>query len=563
MEKDYTKSTAQQGQKEFSMAICGKLLMNKFPDAILMIDKGVIIDCNEKTVEIFGYSQRDELLGMDVNELFYQNPSLDSLNLQQFQKILNTARKKGNHRTDWLFTNRLNENLFSEMLVVSLAELKEDYFYLEIRDIKEKIMFQEELAIQKSKFQQFFENSPEPIAMLDNNGIIININRSFEETFLYIEEEIKGKAINELIVPEALIEESIKLTNAVLAGESVRIETVRRRKDGSLIDVSITAYHIINNQKQVGIYGIYQDITARKLSERKLNLLAEVLKNNTEGVVITDSTATIKWVNKAFTAITGYTKEEVINKKPSILKSGKHTADFYANMWESILTNGKWQGEIWNKRKNGDIFAENLNIFAIKDEHGGVTHYASLINDITANKAKEEKINYLAFRDSLTGLYNRAMFSDRLNLELAKAKRKNQLVAVLFIDLDEFKSVNDNHGHSIGDLLLKQIAKRLLSATRESDTVARIGGDEFIMILPDISEEGQIQIIAEKLLKVFDEPWHIDDKVFHIAASIGIAIYPKDGLKPAVLIQNADLAMYKAKEKGHNQYEFYALIHRK
>ncbi len=541
------------------MTLLGQLMMNQFPDPILILKNEIIIDCNYTTLKMFGYSDKSQLLGREINQLFYQNSTLDTHKIQ-FKYLLEAAKAQGNKRSDWMFCNHLKESIYAEILLISLAELAQNCFYLQIRDIRERILFQEELLIQKSKFQQLYENSPEAVVMLDNNDLIVSINRAFEETFQYRLDEIKGKPINKLIVPDHLIEEASQLSSDVLAGEAVRTETVRKRKDGTLIDVSVVGYHIINNQRQIGIYGIYQDITARKESERNLNLFAKVLENNTEGVIITDRNAKIQWVNKAFTDITGYSKTEVVNQRPSILKSGKHSKDFYQRLWESILTLGKWQGEIWNKRKNGEVFAENLSIFAIKDQNNQITHFASILSDITANKAKEEKINYLAFRDSLTGLYNRAMFGDRLNLELAKAKRQGYLVAVLFIDLDEFKSVNDTHGHGVGDLLLKQIADRLLSATRETDTVARIGGDEFIVILPDIKEAEQIRMISEKLLKVFEAPWQIDDKTFYIAASIGISIYPLDGIKPQELIQNADIAMYKAKEKGHNQYEFYTNI---
>ncbi len=300
--------------------------------------------------------------------------------------------------------------------------------------------------------------------------------------------------------------------------------------------------------------GVLLDITEQKLAEREITLAATVFQNTTEAIMITDSKGLIQWVNPAFTIITGYDSKEAIGKNASILNSHKHNENFFDNMWNTIRDKGKWSGEIWNRKKNGDIIPQWLNIDAVKDEHGNIIYYTAIFGDISERKKHEESIIYLAYHDALTDLPNRQLFLDRLELALIQAQRKNENVAILFLDLDGFKAINDRWGHHFGDTVLKEVAKILKSCVRRGDTVARYGGDEFTMVIPNIRRGKGIAKIAEKILDCIRKLSELDDKKISLSGSIGISFFPDDGTEAEVLLKKADAAMYSVKLEGKNNY---------
>ncbi|MGE4318435.1 MAG: EAL domain-containing protein [Deferribacterales bacterium] len=302
---------------------------------------------------------------------------------------------------------------------------------------------------------------------------------------------------------------------------------------------------------------LVKEIEDKIEKERQLILAASVLENTVEGITITDQNGVIQKVNPAFTSITGYTAAEAIGKTPRILKSDKHDDAFYEKMWSKLLTKGGWSGEIWNRRKNGDAYPEWLSINSIKDSYGKITHFVAIFHDISEVKQGEEKLKYQAHHDTLTGLPNRQLFNDRLEMALAFAKRHRQKVAVLFIDLDNFKNVNDTMGHYTGDILLQRVAEILKECVRLEDTVARLGGDEFMIILQDIESENNAVETARRILSEFAHPINIHENDFFINASIGITIYPDDGDDVLTIVKNADLAMYRVKETGKNSYQLF------
>lgn len=298
------------------------------------------------------------------------------------------------------------------------------------------------------------------------------------------------------------------------------------------------------------------DITERKQVEDQLRLSNTVFETTLEAILVTDESATIQKVNPAFTAMTGYEQDEVIGKTPKIFSSQFQNHSFYENMWKSLKETGHWKGEVWNRRKNGELFVELKTIVSIKNKQDKTVQYVSVSHDITDYKRKAEQINHLAYHDALTGLPNRHLFQDRLAQSLAHAHLHQELLAILFIDLDRFKIVNDSLGHNIGDELLKNTALRLAGCIREGDTIARIGGDEFIILLPTVLPR-QVDRIAQRILEEMKAPFAIDGHELFISASIGVSLYPNDGLDQDTLIKNADTAMYKAKEMGKNTYQFY------
>lgn len=307
----------------------------------------------------------------------------------------------------------------------------------------------------------------------------------------------------------------------------------------------------------LGTLGFARDISERKHIEADLRIAATAFESQ-EGMIITDADTVILKINQSFTKITGYTAAEAIGRKMNLLRSGVQNAKFYADMWAQINATGGWQGEIWNRRKEGEIYPEWLTITAVKAVDGRITHYVGTMIDITARKAIEEQIHHLAHHDVLTDLPNRILLIDRLTQALAQARRDNTTLALMYIDLDKFKPVNDNFGHDVGDLLLKEVASRLLNCMqRESDTVSRLGGDEFVVLLSTIEKEQDAIIVAEKILSTLNQPFTIEQNLITISSSIGIAIYPTHGIDAIALMKNADNAMYQAKHAGRSCFKYY------
>ena len=299
------------------------------------------------------------------------------------------------------------------------------------------------------------------------------------------------------------------------------------------------------------------ELSERKKIEAGARLAATVFDSVDTAVLVTDKDARIIKVNPAFTEITGYTAEEAIGKSPNILSSGSHSKAFFKEMWASLNTTGSWQGEISNRRKNGEYYIEWLSINAVRDTEGNVNNYVSLFTDISERKAAENHLHNLAHYDALTGLPNRILLADRLQQAIVAARREKSLMALMFIDLDKFKPVNDTHGHNIGDLLLKEVSRRIQECLRESDSAARVGGDEFVVLLPNVEEQADAVAVGEKIRHALNQPFMISDKHLEISSSIGVVVYPEHGSDEKALLKHADIAMYYAKEAGRNNVKLY------
>jgi len=311
--------------------------------------------------------------------------------------------------------------------------------------------------------------------------------------------------------------------------------------------------------QQIGFaLGVQREQGLIKAMQNQMRLTATVFDNALEGIIVTDAQGVIAAVNPALLGITGYTEEELIGNTPRILQSGLQDRAFYTAMWQSITETGKWRGEIWNKRKNGDIYPELLNISSVRDEHQRVQNYIAVLTDISQQKKIENQLQRMAFHDDLTGLPNRALFKERLGSAIAHAHRNREMLAVLSIDLDRFKPVNDMLGHTGGDALLQEIARRLTRSVRENDTVARQGGDEFTIILQSLGVPKDAITAVDKIMQTLKAPVVIGERELFVSASIGISFYPDDGDKPETLMKTSDSAMYHAKEQGRNGYQLYA-----
>lgn len=303
---------------------------------------------------------------------------------------------------------------------------------------------------------------------------------------------------------------------------------------------------------------LHSRLEALHQAQAELKRYATVFTNAREGMVITDDQARIVAVNPAFTEITGYSLGEVTGNTPAVLSSGRQDRDYYRKMWQDLLERGQWQGEIWNRRKGGDIYPEWLSIAAVRDGEGQTTHYIGIFSDVTERKEAEARIHHLAHHDALTGLPNRLLMQDRLGQAIREAKRCGSQVGILFMDLDRFKWINDTLGHDAGDHLLRTITQRCLKVLRESDTLARLGGDEFVAILPGLHQAQDAGLVARKLLHAITQPCMLGSHELSVTCSIGIAVYPNDGATDSLLLRNADAAMYRAKSEGRNGYQFYS-----
>lgn len=342
--------------------------------------------------------------------------------------------------------------------------------------------------------------------------------------------------------PEDCNEKLIETKLLLYSGKRIDIELclLRTRFDG---DDAIVVFVLDN--------------TARKNNERNAQLAALVYENSTEAIVVTDENGVIVGVNPAFVEITGYQLSEVIGRTMNLLASGRQSPAFYKKMWRQLKKTGRWRGDVWNRRKNGEEYAERLNISTCYNEDGTVFRRIGLFFDITQDKEREQQIWRQANHDHLTGLPNRQMFQERLQAAMKEADRDNKAFALIFLDLDLFKDVNDTLGHNVGDQLLKEASRRLLSCVRDTDTVARIGGDEFTVIVSDVPNQAVVERICEEILVKIAQPYQLGENVVTVSASIGVTMYPEDASDAGEILKNADMAMYAAKECGRNQYCFF------
>ncbi|RXE97265.1 EAL domain-containing protein [Pseudoalteromonas sp. PS5] len=408
------------------------------------------------------------------------------------------------------------------------------------------------------KWGHAIEQSPASIIITDPRARIEYVNPKFEQVTGYSLAEIKGQTPKVLGSKQGFTDYKA-LWRTIKQGKVWRGEFFNRRKSGDYYWEYASISPIKNQQGEIiNFIAIKEDITAQKSASAQLKTAAAVFNATQEGIMTTNAKLEITAVNPAFTKITGYEEHEVLGQRPNILSSGKHDRHFYDQMWSTLNTQGQWASEIWNKRKDGTLYPEWLAISVVYDDKGLVQQYVAILSDMTERKAQEEQIEYQAYYDVLTGLPNRTLLLERIEQDIKRMSRTKHQSAVLFIDLDRFKRVNDTMGHEAGDVLLISVAKRLNELLRKSDTLSRFGGDEFVLLLSQITHPDHAAQVADKIVKALSEPFVINGFEVFTGASIGIAILPGDAKDQKELLRLADLAMYKAKEAGRNQYHFFA-----
>jgi diguanylate cyclase (GGDEF)-like protein/PAS domain S-box-containing protein len=445
------------------------------------------------------------------------------------------------------------------VLEIQRSPLPDGGFVTSYTDITERKRIEARMVTLLEEQRLIFDNAHVGIALISNR-IFLNCNQRLAEVFGYDgPEELIGRS-TEIIFPSredwlAVGEEAYR--DLAEQGYSNR-ETRNRRRDGTVIWCETSGRALDPATPATGSIWVYTDISQRKRHETELQLADTVFANSLEAMLITDGKGTIIRVNPAFTAITGYAPGEVIGQNPRILKSERHRPEFYQQMWQAILDKGSWEGEVWDRRKNGDIYPKWLTISATREPGGEIKNFVACFSDISLRKATEEKIQYLAHHDPLTGLPNRLLLRDRFSQMRDQHKRSGKCMAFIYLDLDHFKRINDSLGHPVGDALLIATVGRLRTCLRDADTLSRQGGDEFILLLGEVDGPEAVARIAEKIQTSLLQPFDIEPHSLTTSASLGIALSPDDGTDFDTLLQKADTAMYHAKESGRQTFSFFS-----
>jgi diguanylate cyclase (GGDEF)-like protein/PAS domain S-box-containing protein len=425
-------------------------------------------------------------------------------------------------------------------------------------DVSERVRAAEALRQSEERLRKVFEATATSISITRrSDGLFLDANQTLFDMTGWTREEVIGHTAQELNmwVDPGMRE---KLLGALVDRRAVRnMDWQVRCKSGRILSVlgSIETIKIADTDC---LLIISQDITDRKHTEEAMNKLSSALEQTADSVLITDRQGVIEYVNPAFERTTGFRRDEALGQTPRLVKSGKQGPGFYRKLWETILAGETFSDVFINRRKDGNLYYEEKTVTPLKDLGGMVTHFVSTGKDVTERMQTQERLQYMAQHDALTDLPNRALLLDRLKQSLARARWRQRLVAVLFVDMDRFKTINDTLGHEVGDQVLQQLAERFQQSVREGDTVARFGGDEFVVLLDDVASDKDVGHIAQKVLEALEPPFEVAGQRLYITASIGVTIFPNDGEDSSTLLRNADIAMYRAKELGKNTWQMYS-----
>jgi diguanylate cyclase (GGDEF)-like protein/PAS domain S-box-containing protein len=526
------------------------ILGNKIVGMLILRNR-IIVWANSAFENMLGF-EAGELIGKPIRQFY--------INEEEYQAVGRTyanIEKDGIGHTQRQYICKDGNRIWVDMGAVSLNGETNESLWTYI-DITERKKAEDKLKVSDLALKAISQG----VIISNSEGKILSANEAFMEITGFSQHEILGRTCD--FVQGALTDLNTIKKMRLAQENQIEFsgEILNYRKDGSIFWNELTITPVRNEQdKLTHFIGITRDITERKSVEKELRISATAFESQ-EGIFVTDAQNNILRVNLAFTRITGYSAEEVIGKTPRLLRSGLHDAAFYAAMWKQLNKNGSWEGEVWNLRKNGEVYPENLMITAVKDLSGVVTNYVATLTDITLRKTAEDEIRSLAFYDPLTGLPNRRLLLDRLNQAVITSARSGKDGAILFLDLDHFKTLNDSLGHDIGDMLLRQVAERLAACVREGDTVARLGGDEYVIMLEDLSEHDldagtQVEAVGEKILSALNQPYKLLSHTCHSTPSIGITLFKDQQSSVEELLKQADIAMYQAKSAGRNTIRFF------
>jgi len=517
---------------------------------ISRISDGKFIDANEAFLHIYGYT-RKETIGHTSNELgLWADPEHRNV-------VISMAIQLGKLKNLEIEFKRKSGETGTQLVSVDTVEIAGELCLLTlITDVTARK--RAEMLLKENQEQLLYLQDTSPIAVRITSaasGKVVFANRRYAKILNTVPDKLIGVNTRQYYVNPTEYDD---IHQRLAEGLPVINKLIQLRLPSSESVWEYASYYPMEYKAEPAVLGWFYDVTELRHANEELQLASLVYQNSSEAMMVTDANGTILTINPAFTELTGYTEQEVFGQNSRILNSGHHGQAFFHSMWHDINTTGRWQGEIWNRCKNGEVFVEWLSINTIFNADGAVHRCVALLSDITERKAKEERMRHLARYDALTDLPNRTLLNDRLHQSLAQAKRDKSRIAVMFLDLDEFKPVNDTLGHEIGDLLLKEVAQRLLECcVRETDTVSRLGGDEFVVLLPGIAHASDTSVVAEKILAALNQPFKIGRHRLRISCSIGAAIFPEHGVTEKQLLNNADTAMYYAKKCGRNTVKFF------
>ncbi|MEW8028260.1 MAG: EAL domain-containing protein [Candidatus Thiodiazotropha sp.] len=528
-------------------------LLEQIDDAIYIIksDSGRIIEVNAKACNMLGY-RRDEL----CNKMAWEISNAIE-NESSWRRMQANLKIQGSLTTS-TFYRRMDGGLVPvEVNSKYLRHDETDYSLAVARDLTNVKRQEEKLLL----LREALEATPNAIAITDINASILWANPAFKQLTGYQHDEISGVTIDEIVVPELQDERILsEFWQAINLKKTWRGEISNVRKDGTRYQAAYTLTPVIDDLEEITHYiTVIEDITERHKQITRLRLYATLFENTHEGVMVTDGDGYIRMVNQAFTKLTGYTESETLGMRPNILKSGKHELTFYKKLWGELLTSGYWQGEIWNRRKNGEIYPELLSISSVFDDQEKLKYYVGVFSDISQLKQTEAELEYLAHHDPLTRLANRRLLMSQLEYGLKAAHRNRGRVALLVMDLDRFKDINDSYGHLIGDELLQLVAGRLNHRLRESDLVTRLGGDEFAVLMEGIDHPEDAAMLASDIIQTLNEPCQLREGLeLQVGTSIGISLFPEHGVSAETLLQHADSALYQAKKEGRGRFCYFS-----
>jgi len=526
-----------------------RVLFDVMSDGVLLVSRdGVILDCNPAFHKRLGYD-KDELIGTTVTALDlpeYAAQVADRLVqiLEEGQTTFETAHY---HKDGSVMQVELNARYFDIN--------GEIVFYSIVRDITQRKSLEAQLQQGLDVYQAAINTPALGFWAIDSQGSFLEVNDAYVKQSGYSHEELLKMHIPDVEALEKPEETAAHIKEVISAGYA-RFRTAHRRKDGSVWPVEVvTTFSSIHGGL---FFAFLEDLTEKVAQESRLQMAALVFESMDQAVVVTDADNNIITINPATTLITGYSFDDVKGKNPKIFSSGRHDEEFYNAMWQSLGETDHWEGEIWDRRKDGTVYVKWLTVNVIRDMCDEILQYVSVFSDITERKKTDDLIWRQANFDSLTGLPNRLLLHERLEQEIKKAFRSSYPLAVLFIDLDRFKEINDTLGHAKGDILLVQAADRLTALVRETDTIARLGGDEFTVVLPNFGDRGELERITRTLINELARPFDLgDNDTGFISASVGITLYPDDGNDLNELMKNADQAMYVAKAEGRNRFGYF------
>ncbi len=530
-------------------------------DAVIGMDaQGKITDWNLRAQAVFGWSS-DEVLGLALDETIIPQQHRESHRRGLARFLTSGVEHVLNRRTEISALRRSGEEFAVELAITPMRTGDSWHFTAFIADITERKQAAAALMESEERFRTMIERSHEAIAV-HRAGTVIYVNPATVKMFgADTKQNLIGQPLLQFVHPDfrGIVRERVDRMTSYLKSMPM-IEEKFLRLDGTIMDVEVQSSWITYDGEPA-IQVAMRDITKFKQTGEALRIAATAFESQ-EGIFITDAAKVIVRVNRSFTEITGYSAGEAVGQTPQLLDSDRHDAAFHASIAQSLQDKGHWSGEIWSRRKNSEVYPEWLTISVVKDDAGAISNYVAAFTDITFRKAAEEEINSLAFYDPLTRLPNRRLLLDRLKQALASSARNKRYAALLLIDLDNFKTLNDTLGHDIGDLLLQQVAQRLPSCVREGDTVARLGGDEFVVILEDLSENEQeaatqAETVGEKILVALSQPYELGSYAHHNTPSIGVTLFADQRETIDDLLKRTDLAMYQAKAAGRNALRFF------